>query len=189
MGNRTDDDDTAAGRLGQLIGQLRQRPVTGPEGHSYIASGSHARPTHSPALIDLAGVDHITDSVRELVDYTREVAPDAEPLAGYAQDVYQWAADSTRDAPEEVQQRRATIEYRQRLEHAIAAGDIKVVRPHRCPACRCFGLMWERQQRTVVCTNGNCRTKDGLSRKWSLARLAYEHIAAMSEKGVRDCAT
>jgi hypothetical protein len=188
MGNRT-DDDSAASRLGTLIGHLRQRPVTGPEGHSYIPSGPHTHPTHSPALVDLSVVDHITASLREVVDYTREVAPDADPLPEDVQDVYRWVVENTYDAPLDVQRRRDTIVYRQRLEHAIAAGDIKVVRPHRCPACRTLGLMWRGELQAAVCTNGRCLTREGLSRKWTLARLAYEHIAAMSEKVVRDCAT
>jgi len=190
MGNRTDDDTSAAaGRLGALLTHLRQRPVTGPAGHSYIPSGPHTHPVHSPALVDLGVVDHVNASVAELVDYAHDVAPDGEPLSEGAQNVYRWVVDRTSDAPAEVRQRRDTIIYRQSLEHAIAAGDVKVVRPHRCPACRTLGLFWRAEFGKAVCTNGRCLTKDGLSHKWSLARLAYEHIAEQYEKAVRDCAT
>jgi hypothetical protein len=102
---------------------------------------------------------------------------------------YAWYMDNTRNADSAQRQRRDTIIYRQRLEHAIAVGDTSVVRPHRCPACRCFSLFWKGEFGKAVCTNGDCLTRGGLSHKWDLAQLAYEHIAAMSEKAVRDCAT
>ena len=188
MGNRT-DDDTASGRLSALLGQLRQRPVTGPEGHSYIGSGPHTRPTESPALVDLSVVDHITACIREIADHTHQVNPGADPLPPRVEGAYTWYLDNTRNADAAQQQRRDTVIHRQRLEHAIAAGDRSVVRPHRCPACNTFGLMWPRGSDKAVCTNGDCLTKDGLSRKWTLAKLAYEHVAATSEKAVRDCAT
>lgn len=188
MANRTDDDTTtAAGRLGALLTHLRQRPVTGPEGHSYIASGAHTAPVHSPALVDLDAVDHINASLREVIDYAHQAAPDGEPPSERSQSVYQWVVDRTQDADEDVKRRRDTIIYRQSLEHAIAAGDIKAVRPHRCPACRTLGLMW--RGGAAVCTNGKCLTREGLSHRWTLARLAYEHVAALYENSVRDCAT
>jgi hypothetical protein len=66
-------------------------------------------------------------------------------------------------------------------------GDFKVIRPHRCPACRGFGLMWQGHKRRAVCTSRRCLTPEGLSNTWSLARLAYEHVAA--EKSLRVRAT
>jgi hypothetical protein len=188
MGNRT-DDDTATGRLNALLGHLRQRPTTGPAGHSYIPSGPHTHPTESPALVDLSIVDHITAAIREVVADTLAVNPAPSPLPHRVEAAYDWYRHNTANADSAQRQRRDTIIYRQRLEHAIAAGDTSVVRPHRCPACRCFSLFWKRELGKAVCTNGECLTKDSLSHKWDLARLAYEHIAAMSEKAVRDCAT
>lgn len=181
MGNRT-DDDTAASRLGTLLAHFKQHPVTGPaeRGPASVTPG---------APVNLTVVDHITASVREVVADTLDANPDASPLPARVEAVYGWYVQNTAQAPEAVQQRRDAIVYRQSLEHAIAAGDTAVVRPHRCPDCDTFGLMWSRPLRQVVCTNRRCRAADGTSRTVSLARIAHHHVAALSEKSVRDCAT
>lgn len=180
MGNA--DEDIAAGRMTALLTHFRQHPVTG-----ITERGPSSVGPQSP--LNLRIVDHITASVREVADQVREVTPDAGPPPSRVEAVYAWYIENTRQAPEDVQRRRDTVVYRQSLEHAIAMGDTKVVRPHRCPACRTLGLMWESRLQLAVCTNGRCLTKTGLSRRWTLARLAYEHVAGMYEKGVRDCAT
>jgi hypothetical protein len=189
---RTTEDDTAPALLAELVHCFRERPVTGPAGHSYIASEPRATATHPGAPLNLTVVDHIDATVKELADYTRETNPDAEPLPAHVEDVYRWCVENTQNAPEDLQQRRDTIVYRQKLEHAIAMGDHdfvrKAVRPIRCPACRTFGLMWRSEDQKAVCTNGRCLTKDGLSHRWGLARLAYEHIAGQ-QKSVRVRAT
>jgi len=59
----------------------------------------------------------------------------------------------------------------------VAMGDTAVIRPHRCPACNTMGLMWRDELQRVLCTNRRCVTKAGMSRTWSLARLAHEHVA------------
>ncbi|WP_086732730.1 hypothetical protein [Streptomyces glaucescens] len=169
-------DDSAASRLATLARYFRERPVTGPAGHSYISSSPRATPTEPAAPAHLSVVDHIDASVRELDEYTRQANPDAGPLPKRVEDAYQWCVDNTADSPETVQLRRDVIFYRQRLEHAIAEGDIKVVRPIRCPACRTLGLMWKARLNAAICTNGKCRTKDGLTRRWTLARLAYAQV-------------
>ena len=181
--------DDAAASLHDLAAHYRQHPVTGAAGHSYIAAGPRATRTVPAAPLDLDMIDHIDASVREIADHARQVNPDADPLPARVKDAYGWYMETTALAPVAEQQRRDTIVYRQHLEHAIRLGDIKIVRPHRCPKCRTLGLMWDRVQRTVVCTNGNCLTRDGLSRKFTLAQLAYEHVAAQYENSVRDCAT
>lgn len=167
---------------------FREHPVTGPAGHSYISSEPRATSTSPGALVNLTVVDHIDASVREVVDYTREVAPDAEPLPKRVQDVYQWVVENTATASEAIQQRRDTIVYRQSLEHAIAMGDTKVIPPHRCPRCRTFGLMWQRPIQRAACTNVRCLTPDGMSSTWTLAKLAFEHVDAAKNHG-QACAT
>lgn len=178
MGNTED----AEGRLGTLMKDFLQHPVTGP-----VERGPASVTPGTP--VNLTVVDHITAAVREVADHAREVNPAASPIPARVQAVYQWYLDNTADADAGQRQRRDTIVYKQSLEHALAMGDASVVRPHRCPACRTFGLFWRRELGKAVCTNGDCLTKDGLSRKWTPGRLAYEHVAAMSEKAVRDCAT
>lgn len=181
MGTAEDTAD-AASRLALLHQHFREHPVTG-------TPARHTPAANPAAPVNLTVVDHIDATVRELADYTRQANPEAGPLPGHVRDVYAWCLANTTTAPADAQRRRDTIVYRQRLEHAVAVGDIKVVRPHRCPACRTFGLMWRRELEAAVCTNGRCLTKDGLSRRWTLARLAYEHVARTSENAVRECAT
>lgn len=188
MGNRT-DDDTAAGRLGDLVTHFRQPRVTGPAGRSFVSSAPRPTPDAPAAPVNLDVVDHITTCLREISDHAHQVNPDAGPLPPRVQGAYRWYMEKTRNAPEAEQQRRDTIVYKQSLEHAIAMGETKVVRPHRCPDCNTFGLMWSRPRQQIVCTNGECLTEDGTSRTVSPARIAYHHVAAMYEKGVRDCAT
>lgn len=160
---------------------FREHPVTGP-----VERRATSVVPGTP--LNLRVVDHIDASVREIVHYTQAVAPDAEPLPERIQDVYQWVVANTANASEAIQQRRDTILYRQGLEHAIAMGDTKVVRPHRCPQCRTLGLMWPEGADRVVCTNVRCLTPDGMSTTWTLARLAYEHVAAAKNHG-QACAT
>lgn len=194
MGSRGTDTetDTAAARLHALHAYFRQHPVTGPEGHSFTAFTARTPPAASPVPFDTGVVELIDAAVAEVVHHTRTVNPDAGPLPARVEDVYAWAREHTTHAPHIEQQRRDTIEYRQRLEHAIAAGDSLVVRPHRCPACRTLGLYWPPEagrdpHAKAVCVNRRCAEGNGgLSRSWSLARLAYERIA---EKTARECAT
>lgn len=175
------DEDTATNRLSLLQQHFREHPRTTPP------AGPRTRAVHPGTPANLAVIDHIATSVREVADYTRQNVPDAQPLPERVQDVYRWCIAQTEHAPQDVQQRRDTIVYRQRLEHAIAMGDTSVIRPHRCPACNTMGLMWRDELQKVLCTNRRCLTKQGMSRTWSLARLAYEHVAV--EKTLRGCAT
>ncbi|MFF7190570.1 hypothetical protein ACFZAR_36370 [Streptomyces sp. NPDC008222] len=176
-----DTADDAASRLALLVEHFRQHPVTGPEGHSFTSSASQPTRTTAATPVNLAIVDHISASVRELADYTHTVNTAADPLPEDAAAVYAWCVANTRNTPEAEQQRRDSIVYRQRLEHAICAGDYSVIPPHRCPACRTFGLMWRVSQGRAVCTNRRCVDRDGMSRAWSLGRLAYEHVQSQSK--------
>jgi hypothetical protein len=189
---RSTEDETAAQLLAQLHQYYVQHPITGPAGHSYISSEPRATAVNPGAPINLTVVEHIDTSVRELADYTRQANPEAGPLPPRVEAAYAWCVENTQNAPEDVQQRRDVIIYRQRLEHAIAAGDHetvrKAVRPIRCPACNTFGLFWKPEISKAVCTNGRCLTKDGLVHRWSLARLATAHVETQ-QKTVRVRAT
>ncbi|MGP3737992.1 hypothetical protein ACTWJ9_33320 (plasmid) [Streptomyces sp. GDS52] len=168
--HHTDDTDSAAALLRQLSAYFREHPVTGPvEGRA---------PTRAaPAPLSLATLDHVTQSVRELTDLTDAVNAEPSPLPRNVQDVYAWCVANTEHAPETTQQRRDTVIYRQYLEHAIHAGDWRrVIRPHRCPECRTFSLMWKEGR--ALCTKSECVDADGMSTTVTLARLAHEHVAA-----------
>jgi len=191
MGPR-DDTDSAAARLCELL-HHRVHPVQGPEGHSYTAFRARTPAAASPIPYNTTVVEHIDDAVAEIVTHTRAANPDAGQLPAHVVDVYAWARAHTEHAPESVQQAQDVMEARHRLEHAIAAGDTSVVRPHRCPACACFTLHWPREAgrnpaAKVPCVNVNCaRRNNGTHRRWTLGRLAYEQV--MVERMSRECAT
>lgn len=190
MGQRdTTDTDTAGARLHQLDAYYRQRPVTGPEGHSYTRFGARTPATTTPLPYDADVVDHIGATVAEVITHTRRVNPDAGPLPDDVAGVYEWARQHTEHAPDTEQYVRDTREIRHRLEHAIAAGDTSVVRPHRCPACQTLGgLFWIPQIQRARCVNRHCaKANRGIHRTWTLARLASEQAAV--EKTLRECAT
>jgi hypothetical protein len=174
MGNG--DDDTAATNL-RLLQHLRQHPVTGPDGHSYISSEPRATPTGPGIPYNVDVVDHIRACVTEVTAEVLAVNPKPGPLPERVDAVYSWYLDNTKTADRAQRRRRDTIIYRQKMEHAIAMGEMKVVRPHRCPQCRTLGLMWRPALKRALCTNMRCLNEDGMSNTWTLARLAYEHIA------------
>lgn len=184
----TGDTDTAAQRLTELHRYFREHPVTGPEGHSYTRLGTGQAASTAPGLPWNERVaDHIRTAVTEVVEHTRAADPGAD-LPTRIQDVYNWAREHTENAPEDVQLTRDITEYRHRLEHAVHAGDLSVVRPHRCPACRTVGLHWSTERQRAVCLNLHCaRGNKGVSRAWTLGQLALEHVTA--EKNLRQCAT
>lgn len=176
----TEDGDTAAARLRQLHEHL-QHPVTG--------RAERAAPSPRPgAPVNLDVIDHISRCVTEVVEHTRAANPDAGPLPARVEAVYQWCRENTKYADGVVPQRTATIEYRHRLEHAVRAGDGKIVRPHRCPSCGTLGLHWQAAIQRAMCLNIHCAKRNGgTHRTWTLAKLAHEHVAA--ETMLRDCAT
>jgi hypothetical protein len=173
--------DTAAARLRHLNTYFREHPVTGP-------TQGHAPTVNLGAPLSLATLDHIRASVAEVVETTLDANPGAGPAPSRADAVYDWCREHTRHADETVRLRVQIIEFRQSLEHAIRAGDTKVVRPLRCPKCRTFGLMWSREQQAALCTNTECVDRDGFSSTFTLAHLAHHHVT--SRKSVRKaCAT
>jgi hypothetical protein len=184
MGQGDTSKDTAAARLRQLSAYLREHPVDGPAGHSYISNQPRATAVHPGLPINVRVLEHIGRTVAEVVQYTREANPQAEPLPDDEADIYRWCVENTATAPDAVQQQREVLEYKHRLEHAVAAGDTDVIPPHRCPECRTWGLMWDKPRQRIVCTNSRCLDKDGLSTTVSFRRLAHEHVAA--RKNLRD---
>jgi hypothetical protein len=176
-----DNADSAASRLRYLNTYLLEHPVTGPtEGHS---------PTPNPGTpLRLATVDYVHASVREVAEYTYSANPHAGPMPTRADAVYDWCREHTEHTDKAVQFRRDMLEYRHLLEHAIAAGDTSVVRPHRCPDCHTVGLFWRDDIKKAMCVNRRCaKANGGLHRTHSLARLAFERVAL--ENILAACAT
>lgn len=182
-GDITDDtEDSAASRLRHLTTYLREHPVTGPEGHSYISNAPRTKPTHPGLPINVRVMEHIDRTVTEVVDLVREANPAAGARPDRLSDIYRWSVEETVNSPEAVQQRRDALAYQHQLEHAVAAGDVSVIRPHRCPECRTFSLMWDRTRQRITCTNIECVDESGLATTVTFARLAHDHVAVRASK-------
>jgi hypothetical protein len=179
----TGDEDTAAVQLRLLDQNFRQHPVTGPEGHSFVSSAPRSTPTSPGIPYDTDVVDHIRACVSEIATEVLAVNPRPGPLPKRVGAVYDWFLDNTKTADHAQRQRRAAIIYRQQLEHAIALGEAKVIRRHRCPQCRTMGLFWKPALKRALCTNARCLTDEGTSNTWTLAHLAYTHIAERENHG------
>ena len=169
-------DDTTAQRLRLLELEFLVPGDNGP------GDGRSATRTTSPALVNLGILDHMNRAVAEVVEHVQAENPQARPYSGGAAGIYTWMHEND-TAPERQDVREALI-YRQGLEHAIAAGNTKVIRPHRCPACRTYGLFWREQAGHAACVNRHCVDEHGLSRTWSLERLAQQHIADQKLRAV-----
>ncbi|WP_432185426.1 hypothetical protein [Streptomyces tendae] len=178
-------EDSAAARLRQLTRYHREHPVTSAEGHSYTSATRRATPTAPGLPINVRVLEHIDQTIAEVITETRSANPNPGPLPDDNADIYRWCVEATATAPEHVQQRRDTLMYRHRLEHALAAGDTTVIRRHRCPDCQAPGLFWQPAISKAMCVNRHCarRNGNGRHRTFSLARLAHEYIQA--QKNVR----
>ncbi|MFC9891495.1 hypothetical protein [Streptomyces pilosus] len=177
MGQEDTSTDSASQSLCYLSRYFRERPVTGPDGHSYTSNEPRPTATHPGLPVNVRVLERIDQTVAEVVAYTREVNPQAEPFSDDSVNVYRWCVENTVHAPEAQQLRREVLEYRHSLEHAVAAGETDVIRPHRCPECRTFGLMWDGHTRQIRCTNRECVDDNGLGTVVDFARLAQEHVA------------
>lgn len=169
--------DSATQSLRHLANYFHERPVTGPDGHSYISNQPRATNTHPGLPVNVRVLERIDQTVAEVVAYTREVNPNAGQPPEDVRDVYRWCVEHTAHAPEVQQQRREILEYQHALEHAVAAGETDVIRPHRCPECRTFGLMWDGHRRVIRCTNRECVDTGGLGTIVDFNRLAQQYIA------------
>lgn len=151
--------------------------------HASSRGGGRRSPTRSienTAPLNVDTLSHIHASVREIKEYVAIESPGTvEPLPRDAAGVYDWCVRNTEHDDEAVTRRREALMYRQYLEHTILAGDVKVVRRHRCPGCGTVGLHWVGR---VVCRNRRCRTPDGLAPTWSLSQLATQYIADQEKR-------
>ncbi|WP_329126206.1 hypothetical protein [Streptomyces sp. NBC_01353] len=165
-----DDDYTPASRLRLLQAEFLQ-PGRG-QHHERAAKAD------TPSVpIRIAIYDHIRAAVDEVTEHTRAVAPDAGPRPERADMVYDWMREHTAHLDAERQRAREALIYRHGLEHALAMGESKVIRRQACPGCGTWGLFWRRDREAAVCVNRFCADDDGVSRTWTLAQIADDHIA------------
>jgi hypothetical protein len=173
-----DDTDTPAARL-----RLLQKEFVTPRRGGRAERSAPTATAVTPAVLDV--IDHMAASVHEVIAHTRAHAPDAGPIPADRAGIYDWAREHTEHLEPELQRVRETVIYRQGLEHAIQAGDTKVVRTHPCRACGCVGLFWDRVTRKAVCVNQRCTSPKGGTNAWSLSQLADDHIRRQETRRLR----
>ncbi|MFC9497686.1 hypothetical protein [Streptomyces sp. NPDC056982] len=178
----TDTSTKAAAQLALLVDYFVELRASSPGG----GRRSPTRSIENTAPLNVATLSHIHASVREIKEYVDIESPGTmEPLPKDPAGVYDWCIRNTEHDDEAVKRRRDTLIYRQYLEHKILAGDVKIVRRHRCPGCGTVGLHWRASVGSAVCRNRNCRTPDGLASTWTLAHLAAENIADKEKRSRR----
>ncbi|MEU6016928.1 hypothetical protein ABZ826_23625 [Streptomyces sp. NPDC047515] len=168
-------DDTTAQRLRLLQAEFVQPTRSGP------GDGRKATQVEAPAPLNIGIVDRMAAAAAEIDDHMRAVEPPAHtparPRPANPADRYEWWRHGTAHLAPQLQDAREQVIYRQGLEYDLAMGDTSFIRRHPCPGCGCWGLFWREAQQAAVCVNHYCVDDDGLSRTWSLAHLAQQHIA------------
>jgi hypothetical protein len=147
-----------------------------------------SKTTEPAAPIRLAVYDHMSKSAAEVIALAKSMR-DGQDLftqpPAQAADTYQWLVEETDHLDALRQQERDAVIYRQSLEHAIVMGDLLAIRPHPCPDCATWGLVWNRCEETVVCLNHRCADDDGRLTTWTLAQIAENHIARRNNRAAR----
>ena len=167
-----DETATAAARLRLLRAGTHAPPSPGP------GPRSRNRTSESRPPVDVAVIDHIAATYREVIAHTREIAPAAGPAPADEAAAYEWLAANTPHVSAEQQQARDAMILRHSLEHALALGDKAVIRRIPCPACHCWSLFWRRTSHVAVCVNRDCRDRHGQPSTWVLRQLAADRVAA-----------
>jgi hypothetical protein len=144
-------------------------------------SAPQPRPS-TPA--DLGIIDHVAQTVREIVTHTYAVAPDAGPAPADDAAKYDWMRQHTSNLAAEQQMARDAMLARHSLEHALAAGDETVIRREACPRCRCWGLFWRAAGQRAFCANSTCTDPSGRPSVWTLRQLAENRVAAQNARSV-----
>lgn len=172
MGEQDTDAAVARARLRLLAAEF-----TTPATTRRISGRRTPTPTpQEPVNLDI--LDHLMKSTREVVDYTREVVPEASPPPAIDEGIYGWMVRLTPHVDLEKQMARDAIIHRQSLEHAIAMGDKNVIRYEECPNCSCWSLFWRYEEDQAACVNRYCTDRLGRPNLWTLGQIAEHHVAA-----------
>lgn len=135
----------------------------------------HATRVHSPALIDVGLLDDLRRHAAEATSFARRSVYGPLPATPMdPADMYDWVSDQV---PGDCQDQWDAIAWRQAAELALRDHDQKPVRQQPCPACGCWGLVWDRHTHTVVCLNQQCMTESGGPVTWTLRQLAVHAVA------------
>jgi hypothetical protein len=161
----------AAARAFRLLNspELRQPPTAG-------RTERRATSTTPGTPLNLDLVDYLTEHVDEVIEHARAVATTLSPLPDRDGDLYEWYVDNTGHADDDQRRYRDTLIERHRLEHAVRLGNFEQVCRNPCPGCGRWGLQWDMAGNRAQCLSHRCRTPDGMSQSWTLARLAAQKV-------------
>ncbi|MFJ6608147.1 hypothetical protein [Streptomyces lydicus] len=148
------------------------------------AIGNRPRATrvHGDTPCDLDLVDHLASTRTDLIETTRLLlagetapAPDLQ-VPAVDEGIFQWAADATAHLGETKRRAVEAVAYSKLLEQRILTGDRRAVRRERCPACRCFSLLWKSDLERAVCIQDECRDELGRAHQWEIKQIAHHHV-------------
>lgn len=152
------------------------------------AIGNRPRATrvHGQPPCDIDILDHLRSTREELIETTRILLA-GEPCRNVPpppadEGIFQWAADATAHLAEEKQRVREAIAYGKLLEQKTLTGDKLAIRQHRCPACRCYSLMWRAPIERAVCIQDECRDELGRASQWELKQLAHHYVTSRPQR-------
>lgn len=135
----------------------------------------HATRVHSPALIDIGLLDYLRSHTAEFTRFARKAVYGPLPATpADPGDLYAWASSRV---PGDSRDELDAIAWRQATEIALRDRDQKPIRQLPCPACGCWGLVWDAVTGTIVCLNLRCVTDIGAPVTWTLRQLAVHAVA------------
>jgi len=167
-----DTAHTAAARLRLLVNEFTTPRRTGGAAESPVP---RQLPTQPSTPVDLGMLDYVQRQIGEIIDHTRQAAPDAGPPPADVVDSYRWMRDHTAHAAPEQRLARDAMMERHSLEHALAMGDTSVIRRITCPRCHCWSLFWQSARRVAACVNRRCLDR-GRPSLWTLRQLAEYRV-------------
>ena len=170
MGESDTDAAVARARLRLLAAEFTTPRTT------RRAPARRAPATAPSEPINLDILDHMMKAAREIIDYTREVVPDASPPPAAAEGIYRWMVKLTPHLDAERQMVRDAIIHRQALEHALAMNDEDVIRYEECPGCTCWSLFWRADDEQAACVNRYCAAQLGRPSVWTLQQIAEHYV-------------
>ncbi|MFE7780310.1 hypothetical protein [Streptomyces nigrescens] len=152
-----------------------------------IGNKPRATRVHGDLPCDLDLLDHLVSTRSDLIETTRALLADNPPPTPIprppvGEGIFQWSIDVTAHLPEEKQQVREAIAYRKVLEQKILTGDRRAIRTHRCPACRCYSLMWRAVIERAVCIQDECHDELGRASQWELKQIAHHHVTSRPQR-------
>lgn len=120
-----------------------------PGSTSVRAEGPTAKAMEGGAAVNLTVLDH--------VEVGRKRLAEAEALA---------ASGSAYD-----RRRAETIRTTQAARSETLLGETARIRQTPCPACGCYGMLWQSTRNRAVCVNRHCAPGNAGQRSWQLAEL------------------